>query len=492
MPDYTTGRHASQNHECGTNSRTIAKTSARPDARRFELITEREAQEIETTASRQLRRADAFLAAARYMVRHHPKAGATTLRLATVFAARMHRSRHGHVAFNLTATVRELGLSRRTVLNHARYLRELGLIAWVEHGSKRNVLRTRRGNAFGPGDGYQGTATIYAPVAPPAFDRRQGHRVRGTGYRARLIGYTDKGRARALAAVRSRARRARTAPGKRCTPSVVVTSVPSSLQVDTGERKNTRRPRQQTAARRRPGTPLTPRECQQAIALTEHVQREVWWLYTACSRRLAYVLRPLISAGWTAVQLAAELATWGVPAYLKDAAAYLRHELRRRQECAELPPTEPAARDLPGDDGSRYETMLRERAGQASAFWRYAAQTRSALRDELARRRRHRREQEPRHVYRPLLREPEEDFLASLPAETWADTPTPRDIYRARALGQQPGHGRDVATADSEWLRHLHEHAAAARACDALRERWSEEEWQQDSIAGIGLGVDSR
>ncbi|WP_329529529.1 hypothetical protein [Streptomyces sp. NBC_01462] len=490
MPDHTPGRHACRKDHT-KNSSTPTKTSPRPAAQHFELITQREAQEIRSTASRQLRRANDFLAAARYMVRHHPQAGATTIRLATAFAARMHRSRHGHVAFNLDATVRELGVSRRTILNHARYLRELGLIAWVEHGSKHNVVRTRRGNAFGPGDGYRGTATIYAPVAPPDFDRRQGHRVRGTGYRARLIGYTDKGRARALAAVRSRARRARTAPGRRCTPSVVVTSAPSHLQVVTGEKKNTRRSRQQTGARRWPRTPFTAGECQQAIALTEQVQREVWWLYTACSRRLAHALRPLIAAGWSAVQLAAELATWGVPAYLKDAAAYVRHELRRRQERAELPPAEPAVRDLPGDDGSRYEAMLRERATKASAFWRYAEQTRPALRNELARRRRHRREQEPPHVYRPLLREPEEDFLASLPAETWADTPTPRDIYRARALGQQPGHGRDVATADSEWLRHLHEHAAAARACDALRERWSEE-WQQDSIADIGREADPR
>ncbi|MET9122232.1 hypothetical protein [Streptomyces sp. NPDC004528] len=449
-------------------------TSSR-GARRFELITERDAQEIETTASRQLRRADAFLAAARYMVRYHPKAGETTIRLATAFAARMHRSRHGHVAFNLDATVRELGLSRRTMLNHARYLRELGLIAWVEHGSKRNVLRTRHGSAFGPGSGYRGTATIYAPVAPPAWDHAQGHRVGGTGYRARLIGYTDISRDRAVAAARSRARRARTTPRKRCTPSVVATSTPSPLQVDTGEKKYTRRARKQTDPRRKRRTPITPGECRQAIALTEQVQREVWWLYTACSRRIAYALRPLIAAGWTAVQLAAELATWGVPARLKDAAAYVRHELRRRQEHAGLPLTEPASRDLPVDDGSRYEAMLRERARQTTAFRRYAEQTRPALRDELARRRRQRREQETRHVYRPLLRESEEDFLASLPAETWDDTPTPRDIYRARALGRQPehGHGRGVATVDRVWLRHLHEHAEAARVCDARRERWS-------------------
>ncbi|MEU8952568.1 hypothetical protein [Streptomyces sp. NPDC048489] len=455
-------------------------TSSR-GGRRFELITERDAQEIGTTASRQLRRPDAFLAAARYMVRYHPKAGATTIRLATAFAARMHRSRHGHVAFNLDATVRELGLSRRTILNHARYLRELGLIAWVEHGSKRNALRTRRDKVFGPGSGYRGTATIYAPAAPPAWDRHQGHRVRGTGYRARLIGYTDKGRDRAVAAARSRARRARTSPRKRCTPSVVVTSTPSSLQLDTGERKYTRPSRKQSGPRRRPRAALPAAECRQAIALTENVQREVWWLYTACSRRIAYALRPLISAGWTDVQLAAELSTWGVPADLKDAAAYLRHELRRRQQHAQLPSTESTARELSLDDGSRYEAMLRDRAMQASAFRRYVEQTRPALRDDLASRRRQRRERIP--VYRPVLREPEEAFLASLPAETWADAPTPREIYAARAQNMRPDRGRSLTAANPEWARSLHEHAQAARACDALRESWSGQQARHPSRA---------
>ncbi|MFJ4931607.1 hypothetical protein [Streptomyces sp. NPDC088736] len=222
-------------------------------------------------------------------------------------------------------------------------------------------------------------------------------------------------------------------------------------------------------------------ECQQAIALTEQVQREVWWLYTACSRRIAYALRPLITAGWSAVQLAAELATWGVPAHLKDAAAYLRHELRRRQQHAQLPPTESTVRELSVDDGSRYEAMLRDRAGQASAFRRYVEQTRPALRDDLASRRRQRRERIP--VYRPVLREPEEAFLASLPAETWADAPTPREIYAARAQGNRPERGRGLAGISAGWARSLHEHAQAERACDALRERWSDEQLQDPPSA---------
>ncbi|MEU1500526.1 hypothetical protein [Streptomyces sp. NPDC005732] len=490
MPDHTADRHASRNHDCSTNSSTAAVTSS-CGGRRFELITERDAQEIGTTTSRQLRRADAFLAAARYMVRYHPKAGATTIRLATAFAARMHRSRYGHVAFNLDATVRKLGLSRRTVLNHARYLRELGLIAWVEHGSKRNVLRTRRGGVFGPGDGYRGTATIYAPVAPPAWDHVQGHRIRGAGYRARLIGYTDKGRDRAVAAARSRARQARrirTTPRKRCTPSLVVTSAPSLLQVDTGEMKNTRRVYKQTDACCTSRSPITPGECRQAIALAEQVQREVWWLYNACSRRIAYALRLLIAAGWTAVQLAAELATWGVPAHLQDPAAYVHHEAGRRQRLGELKPAPAGPSTAPrGDDGARYEAMLRDRARSIPAWQRYVQLARPRLRADLANQRERRRAQAAgAPVYRPVLREPEEAFFASLPADSWVDAPTPREIYAARAQRRTAGRGRVLSATDDAWQEHLCDHVAAAQACARLHARWERESADVPDGAVVG------
>ncbi|MFD5814783.1 hypothetical protein [Streptomyces sp. NPDC127038] len=471
MPDLPARRHAYQ-QSAAANTLAVEQSSRE----RFTLVTQPSEQEWDTTRSRQLRHASDFLAAARYMIRHHPKAGPTTLRLAAAFAARMHRSQHGHVVFNVAATVDELGLSRRTVLAHARYLRELGLIAWVEHGSKRNVLRARAGQSWAPGHGYRGTATLYAPVAPPAWDQAQGHRIRGTGYQARLVGYTAQGRARAVAAARSRsrARQARSTPTRRCTPSVVVTSAPSHLQVVTGGKNNTRPARKPARVRRRSGAPFTPLACQQGIALAEQVQRQVWWLYTACSRRIAYALRPLIAAGWTAPQLAAELATWGVPSHLKDSAAYLRYELRRRQQHNELPQTEIPAHDQPIDDGSRYEAMLRNRATRAPAFRRYADQTRDALRDELARQRRGRREQSDRPVYRPMLREPEEVFLASLPSDTWTDAPTPREIYAARARGASEGRGRALSRVRLDVQQHLHEHAQAAQACDRLRESWQD------------------
>ncbi|MFI0716447.1 hypothetical protein ACH4SK_38820 [Streptomyces inhibens] len=124
-----------------------------------------------TTATRQLRRSKDFLAAAHHMINggYHPKAGATTLRLAKLFAARMRNSRNGHFAFAADATARALGISRRTVMYAAKHLRELGLIAYVEHGTKTNVLRTK--GTWKAGDGYRATATLFAAVAPARVRR---------------------------------------------------------------------------------------------------------------------------------------------------------------------------------------------------------------------------------------------------------------------------------------------------------------------------------
>ncbi|MFJ8896947.1 hypothetical protein ACIRCZ_20395 [Leifsonia sp. NPDC102414] len=137
-----------------------------------------------------------------------------------------------------------------------------------------------------------------------------------------------------------------------------------------------------------------------------------------------------------------------------------------------LPHTRLPAHDVPIDDGSRYEAMLRKRARQgAPAFRRSAEQTRDALREALAHRRRSRREQTGRPVYRPVLREPEV-FLASLPGDTWRDEPTPREIYAARARGTSAGCGRVLSPVREDIQHHLHEHTEAARACDLLREAW--------------------
>ncbi|MER5411009.1 hypothetical protein [Streptomyces sp. NPDC002769] len=108
---------------------------------------------------------------------------------------------------------------------------------------------------------------------------------------------------------------------------------------------------------------------------------------------------------------------------------------------------------------------------------RYVQQARPQLRADLAEQRERRRAQAAAAapVYRPVLREPEEAFLASLPSDTWVDAPTPREIYAARAHRRTAGQGRVLPATDDAWQEHRRDHAAAAQVCEILRAQWASE-----------------
>ncbi|MEU3399419.1 hypothetical protein [Streptomyces filamentosus] len=114
----------------------------------------------------------------------HTRARATALRIVGDLAQRMDFSR-GIVLYDLEGTAARLEMSVATVKRHVGYLRELGALVWLEHGSRRNLRL--------PGRAYTATATIYGAVIPPAYDAAHGHRLRGEGYDAVLIGRTPKG-----------------------------------------------------------------------------------------------------------------------------------------------------------------------------------------------------------------------------------------------------------------------------------------------------------
>ncbi|MFE9007397.1 hypothetical protein ACFYOY_35655 [Streptomyces sp. NPDC007875] len=402
----------------------------------------------------------------------------------------MRRSSRGHFPLSAEATARELGLKKRAVMYHARYLRELGLIAYVEHGSKTNALRTRRGNAWQPADGYRGTATLFAAVAPRVWDDAQGRRIAGTGYTARIIGVTEAGRIRAVEEVRRKAARRQPRPRHAsCTPSVVVPQDHRQVKV-VGGKKNTSRQRATCPKTSHPTTtsriPVSPTECARGIALTERLQGEVWWLRRGCPRRLAYALRPLIAAGWTWQGLAAELLTWGVPGYLRDPAAYVRHELARRQRLGKLAGA--ATPDVPvDDDGTRHAAMLRGREERNAPIWqRYAQQLRPTLRQQLAAvRQRIPHERSTPVEYRPWMRESEEDFARFLPMQSWNEDISPLEVYRARAFGTPLPARRIAPEADRGWLEHLRNQRDAAHAFGVLRAEL--EEWETLGHGGAQL-----
>lgn len=172
---------------------------------RFELVRGKKAQEVLHTASRRAEPRD-WLVALDWLIfkaKLHPKATITTVRVALDLSDRMDY-RRGIVLYDLVGTASRLELSEATVKRHVAYLRELGALVWLEHGSKRNLRL--------PGRKYTATATIYGAVIPPVYDAAKGHRLRGSGYEASVIGFTEAGRKLAVDNA------ARKAAGKRLAP----------------------------------------------------------------------------------------------------------------------------------------------------------------------------------------------------------------------------------------------------------------------------------
>lgn len=110
----------------------------------------------------------------------HPQANQTTLAVARDLARRMDYST-GHVRYDLEGTADRLGIHPSNVKRHVKYLRQLGSLAWAQHGTRRNV---RREQGL---PGYAATATVYAAVIPAVYDHALGHRIIGTGYGARIV-----------------------------------------------------------------------------------------------------------------------------------------------------------------------------------------------------------------------------------------------------------------------------------------------------------------
>ncbi|MFE0632623.1 hypothetical protein ACFW3D_37420 [Streptomyces sp. NPDC058864] len=294
-----------------TTSAQMGKSAAPVDSLAVELVQTHADQEVTTTVSRRVRRYD-FLRAARWAIGagHHPKASATTLRVAEDLADRMNAD--GHVAYGRARMAKRLGLSRRTVDRHVACLRELGLLAWSVHGSRTN---TRRAAGL---SGWAGTATIYAGTAPPTWDHAMGHRIRGRGYTARQVGYTPEGRERAIADARTAETRHR-----RDTPSC--RQNPRRQKVKVGGKKNNTATRRRRATR---CTSFTPQQTADAVAIAAWIRPRVPWTQRETLRRLAFALRPLIAAGLSREDVAVELHSWWLTWRPHSPAGYITSRLR--------------------------------------------------------------------------------------------------------------------------------------------------------------------
>jgi hypothetical protein len=233
----------------------------------------------------------------------HPKANATTMRIVEDLAARMDYTT-GHARYCLDEMTVRLGISRATVTNHVKYLRELGALAWVQHGTRVNIRRLMGLK------GYAATATVYAAVIPAAYDHAMGHRIIGSGYTARIV-IDQRGQTRKPVDTAGNAPVENSGSEARETPSLTWLRKESQVQVESGfnytsqaRPPKTRIPHQTSLIN---GRPRTAADVQKASNETRMVRALVNWTQKISLRRLEFVLRPWTDRGWDACRIADEL-----------------------------------------------------------------------------------------------------------------------------------------------------------------------------------------
>ncbi|MER7350713.1 hypothetical protein ABT390_35505 [Streptomyces aurantiacus] len=230
----------------------------------------------------------------------HPRASQTTLTVAADLAQRMDFDT-GHVRYGLDAMVSRLGVSRATITRHVSYLRQMGSLAWVEHGSRTNIRAALR---LG---GYAGTATVYAAVIPPVYDRALGHRLVGTGYTARVI--VDL-RHQPKPVDNPAVDNPGTCPPE--TPSLTLVKKESQVKVEIGKGSSTAqaRPAEHPPRRRKKrrltilGHRITAPRIERARRMAVSVRPLVNWIQGATHNELSWVLLDLIAKDWSRPQIA--------------------------------------------------------------------------------------------------------------------------------------------------------------------------------------------
>jgi AraC-like DNA-binding protein len=265
------------------------------------------AQEVAHTQSRRSG-PRAWLRAVEWLIAAglHRRANATTAKVAEDLAQRMDYST-GHVRYCLDETAARLEVSRATVKRHVSYLRELGALAWVQHGTRTNIRR-----ALGM-TGYAGTATIYAAVIPPVFDHAMGHRIVGSGYTARIvIDQRDRPNIPTQAAKPVDNRPVDNSAGEGLEPpSLTWLRKKGKVQVEGGSnytsqarQAKSRIPHQSSSI---DGRRRTAADVEKAGKVVRLVRALVNWTQSVPLRRLEYVLRPWTDRGWDAFRIADEL-----------------------------------------------------------------------------------------------------------------------------------------------------------------------------------------
>jgi hypothetical protein len=264
-------------------------------------------QEVDTTPSRHTGPRN-WLCAVQWLIseRIHPRVTATTLTVAQDLADRMDFST-GHARYCLNEMIDRTGISRSAIKKHIAYLREAGMLAWDQHGTKANIR-----SVLGLG-GYAGTATVYAATIPASYDHAKGHRLIGTGYDARVV--IDMRPPRIPV---DNSPVDNPASGSSEPPSLTSVYQEGQVQIEGGfnytPRKSASRPTESAAphqteqrSSKKGSTGRSPLQVAKDIRVARRVRALVNWTQAEGLRRLAFVLRPFIDRGLDGDQITAEL-----------------------------------------------------------------------------------------------------------------------------------------------------------------------------------------
>ncbi|MFD8777484.1 transcriptional regulator [Streptomyces sp. NPDC059916] len=223
-----------------------------------------------------------------------PQFGPTTLLVAQEIAA-LSVCRPG-----IDYLMRKLKLSERTIQYHLGMLREAGLLVYRVKGTRAS--------------GQPNQASVFERVIPLEFDEALGIRTAGEGVQRRPVGIAEEGRTLigklAKKAARKTRRPRRKPPlsrGSRCTPMQGGTSTGSSAgstysppesKLASGEAKS---PTQKKSNR----GPKKLNKIGRRYQLAKELIQLVPWLKGASVPRIAWIVRDVADAGWTALEVQA-------------------------------------------------------------------------------------------------------------------------------------------------------------------------------------------
>jgi len=306
----------------------------------------------------------------------HRKANATTVRIAEDLAARMDYTT-GHVRYCLDEIVARTGISRATVKRHVSYLRELGALAWVQHGTRANIRR-----AMGL-KGYAATATVYAAVIPPVYDYAMGHTIIGAGYTARIV-IDQRGTTKPVdnSPVDNSSSQGLEPPSLTWVKEVGQVEVVGGVTTTAKRQRNKPTPSKSTSKSRRKratilGATVTAAGMQLGDKLARALRRRVPWVRRASHNELRWVCADMGEQRWTedqAVRFVVETGfahrvdfTWHPASPHRLIAAALRADDERRQQLRQY------EEDLANSVSWEESTAGKEFAARASLAALFAA-----------------------------------------------------------------------------------------------------------------------